>query len=138
MAPDGRPSRILVRDTWNTDIIDELAPEPGDLVVYKNRYSGFYGTPLEEALRDLGVGTLLVVGATTSVCVESTVRDAVFRDLHCVVLEDCTAEPIGADLPRSNHDASLLVLERLFASISDSTSVISALEAHSEMMPTSG
>lgn len=126
-APDGRPSRVLVRDTWSTDIIDELAPTAGDLVIDKHRYSGFFGTDLDARLRELGIETLLFVGATTSVCVESTVRDAMFRDFHCVVLEDCTAEPIGADLPRSNHEASLLVLELLFASISDATAVTAAL-----------
>jgi ureidoacrylate peracid hydrolase len=129
-APDGRPSRVLVRDTWNTDIVDELAPQPDDVIVYKNRYSGFFGTDLEGVLRKAGASTLVFAGATTSVCVESTVRDAVFRDFHCIVLEDCTAEPIGADLPRSNHDASLLVLKLLFGSISDSASVIAALQPH--------
>ncbi len=126
-APDGRPSRVLVRDTWNTDIVEELAPQADDIVIYKTRYSGFYGTDLEATLKELAVETLLFVGATTSVCVESTVRDAMFRDFHCVVLADCTAEPIGNDLARSNHDASLLVLELLFASISDSGSVIRGL-----------
>lgn len=53
---------------------------------------------------------------------ESTFRDAMFRDYHCVLLEDCTAEPIGAGFARSNHDASLLVLEALFGSTSTSTS----------------
>jgi ureidoacrylate peracid hydrolase len=126
-APDGRTSRVLVRDTWNTDIIEELTPHVDDTVIYKTRYSGFYGTELEDRLRTFGVETLLFVGATTSVCVESTVRDAMFRDFHCVVLADCTAEPIGNDLARSNHDASLLVLELLFASVSDSESVIRGL-----------
>jgi ureidoacrylate peracid hydrolase len=129
-APDGAPSRILVRDTWNTEIVEDLAPQPGDTVVYKHRYSGFFGTDLEERLRAANASTLLFTGATTSVCVESTVRDAVFRDFNCVVLEDCTAEPIGADLPRSNHESSLLVLQLLFASISDSTAVIAALQHH--------
>ena len=46
-APDGSPSRILVRDTWNTDIVDELTPQSTDIVLYKTRYSGFYGTDLE-------------------------------------------------------------------------------------------
>jgi ureidoacrylate peracid hydrolase len=126
-APDGSASRVLIRDTWNTEIVTELTPEAGDVVVYKHRYSGFYGTELDEILRDRGVSSLIVTGATTSVCVESTVRDAVFRDYHCLVLEDCTAEPIALDSPRSNHEASLLVLELLFASITDSTALIDAL-----------
>ena len=126
-APDGSASRILVRDTWNTDIVDALRPDPGDTVVYKHRYSGFYGTELEAVLRELGVTTLIVVGATTSVCVDSTVRDAMFRDFHCLVLEDCTAEPIGATLARSNHSATLLTLELLFANVTDSQSLTSAI-----------
>ncbi len=128
-SPDGVASRILVRDTWNTDIIDELAPHPDDIVLYKHRFSGFYGTELEALLRERGINTIIVVGATTSVCVDSTVRDAVFRDIHCVVLEDCTAEPIGAALARSNHDATLLTLELLFAHITTSRSLSEAITA---------
>lgn len=127
-APDGTPSRVLIRDTWNTDIVEQLAPEPQDVVVYKHRYSGFYGTELDQILRDRGVTTLIVTGATTSVCVDSTVRDAVFRDFHCIVLEDCVAEPIAHDAPRSNHEATLLTLELLFASIASSTAVLAALQ----------
>lgn len=127
VSPDGEPTRILIRDTWNTDIIAELAPHPDDVVLYKHRYSGFFETRLEAELRERGIETIMFVGATTSVCVESTVRDAMARDFHCLVLEDCVAEPIGADLERSNHDASLLTLQLLFASITDSDAVISAL-----------
>src|SRR5688572_18506816 len=47
VAPDGTPSRVLVRDTWNTDIVDELAPAPGDHIIYKHRFSGFFQTDLE-------------------------------------------------------------------------------------------
>jgi ureidoacrylate peracid hydrolase len=125
-APDGQPSRLLIRDTWNTDIVAELTPHADDVVVYKNRNGGFHGTDLERLLRQLQIETLILVGATTSVCVETTVREAVARDFHCVVLEDCVAEPIGAGLARSNHDATIQVLELLFASISDSSSVLSA------------
>lgn len=128
VAPDGTTSRILIRDTWNTNIIDALKPHDEDLQLYKHRYSGFFGTDLDGLLRARGIDHLIVLGATTSVCVESTVRDAMFRDYHCVVLEDCTAEPIAADASRSNHDASILVLELLFASISDSGSLLRALD----------
>ena len=91
-APNGASSRVLIRDTWNTDIVAELAPQAEDVVVYKSRYGGFHGTELEQLLREWGVDTLIVVGATTSVCVETTVREAVARDFHCVVLEDCVAD----------------------------------------------
>lgn len=126
-APDGTRSRILIRDTWNTDIIPELRPQPEDSVVYKNRFSGFYRTELDNVLKRHDIETLIVTGCTTSVCVESTVRDAMFRDYRCVVLEDCTAEPIAATAPRSNHEASLLTMQILFAWISDSGKLARAL-----------
>ncbi len=126
-APNGEPSRILVRDCWNTDIVDTLTPEPDDVVLYKTRYSGFYRTDLDDVLRRKGVERLVVVGATTSVCVDSTVRDAMFRDYHCLIVSDATAEPIAVDAPRSNHEASLLTFELLFASIATSTDLVTAL-----------
>src|SRR5713226_7705309 len=109
-APDGTESRILIRDTWNTEIVSDLQPQPGDLIVYKHRYSGFYQTDLDNVLREMNAKYLVVTGCTTSVCVESTVRDAMFRDYSCLLLTDCMAEPIGRDFPRSNHDASLLLI----------------------------
>ena len=129
VAPDGRESRVLVRDTWNTDIVEGLEPEDADIVVYKHRFSGFFETGLHATLQDLGITHLIVTGCTTSVCVESTVKDAMFRDYHCLVLEDCVAEAIGAGAPRTNHEASLLVLELLVSWISTSDTVVSALES---------
>jgi ureidoacrylate peracid hydrolase len=129
-APDGTASRILIRDTWNTEIVPELTPESGDTVIYKHRFSGFYETELDQVLKDRSIKSLIFTGCTTSVCVESTIRDAMFRDYTCLLLEDCTAEPIGSGPPRSNHDASLLVIQILFGWVSNSNELITALEAH--------
>jgi nicotinamidase-related amidase len=126
-APDGTEGRFLVRDTWNTDIISELKPKTEDRIVYKHRFSGFFETELDEVLRRLGVKYLIVTGCTTSVCVESTVRDAMFRDYSCVLLADCMGEPIGSDLPRSNHEASLLTMQMLFGWVSNSDEFTKAL-----------
>jgi ureidoacrylate peracid hydrolase len=126
-APDGSKSRILVRDTWNTEIVDELAPEQDDLVLYKHRFSGFYDTDLDAILRRLGIQCLILTGCTTSVCVESTLRDAMFRDYRCLLLEDCTAEPIGDGLPRTNHEASILVVQTLFGWVARSEDLLRAL-----------
>jgi ureidoacrylate peracid hydrolase len=128
-APDGRQGRILIRDTWGTEIVPELAPQADDIVVSKHRYSGFYQTELDTILKSLGIKYLVVTGCTTSVCVESTIRDAMFRDYHCLLLEDCTAEPVGYGLPRSNHEASLLVLQTLFGWVSSSAEFVGAVEA---------
>jgi len=60
--------------------------------------------------------------------VDSTIRDAMFRDYRCVLLADCTAEPIGQGLPRSNYDASLLVVRTLLGWTSSSDEFIKALD----------
>jgi ureidoacrylate peracid hydrolase len=125
-APDGSVGRVLVADTWNTAILPELAPHPGDDIEPKSRYSGFFHTDLHDRLQAMGVDTLIVTGTTTSICVESTVRDAMFRDYRCIVLEDCTAEPIAWDQPRTNHEACILTIELQFAWVSASTGVIEA------------
>ena len=129
VAPDGSPSRILVKRTWNTEILPELTPERGDLVVSKHRYSGFFETDLDAILEELGISSLVFTGCTTSVCVESTLRDAFFRDYRCLLLEDCTAEPIGSRLGRSTHEASLLVIETLFGWVARSAALLEALAA---------
>ena len=127
-APNGTASRILVRDTWNTEIVPELLPQPGDVVLYKHRFSGFYETDLHHTLQRRDITSLIVTGCTTSVCVESTIRDAMFRDYRCLLLEDCTAEPIGDELPRSNHEASLLLVQRTLGWVSTSDHLIAALD----------
>ena len=79
----------------NTEVISELKPESRDVQIYKSRYGGFYKTDLDATLKQMGVRYLVVTGCTTSVCVESTVREAMFLDYSAVVLEDCVGEPLG-------------------------------------------
>jgi nicotinamidase-related amidase len=128
-APDGRESRVLIRDTWDTDIVPELKPQANDIVIYKTRFSGFYKTDLDATLKKFGIKYLIVTGVTTSICVESTVRDAMFRDYLCIMLSDCMSEPIGHDLPRTNHEASLLAAEVILGWVSNSEKFINALSA---------
>jgi len=126
-APDGTGSRSLIRDTWSSDIVAGLEPRADHIVLYKTRFSGFYKTDLDERLPELGVKHLIVTGCTTSICVESTVRDAMFRDYSCVLLADCMSEPIGDGLARSNHQATLLTVEILLGWVSESGHFANAL-----------
>ena len=128
-APDGKEYRVLIRDTWGTDIVTELKPQAEDIVMYKHRFSGFYQTDLDLVLKKAGIKHLVVTGCTTSVCVESTIRDAFFRDYLCVLLTDCTNEPIARDAPRSNHDATLLLMELMFGWVSTSEQFVGATDA---------
>jgi ureidoacrylate peracid hydrolase len=119
---------VLTRDEWGTEIVDELAPQDGEPVIYKTRFSAFYRTDLDELLGSYGAKHLIITGCTTSICVESTIRDAFFRDYHCILLEDCAAEPMGHNLSRSNHEATVLLIERIFGSVSKSNDFISAIQ----------
>lgn len=127
-APSGDEYRVLIEGEWGTQIVDALAPQAGDLLVPKHRYSGFFETDLNTILQGLNIKFLVFTGCTTSICVESTMRDAMYRDYHSVLLEDCSAEPIGSDNSRSNHDATLLTIEYQFGWISDSKIFIHAVD----------
>ncbi|WP_077216037.1 cysteine hydrolase family protein [Bacillus kwashiorkori] len=77
--------------TWDADFTEELTPDNDDIIVKKHRYSAFYNTQLEDILRELGVEILVVTGLATNVCVESTVRDAFYRDFNVFVPREATA-----------------------------------------------
>jgi nicotinamidase-related amidase len=80
-----------VEGTEGARVVDELAPGPGDLVVKKRSYSGFYGTDLEAKLREMGVDELTVTGVVTNICVLYTSVDAMMRGFRVEVPEDCVA-----------------------------------------------
>ncbi|MDT0269768.1 isochorismatase family cysteine hydrolase [Streptomyces sp. DSM 44915] len=122
-APDGSPSRVLVRDTWSTRIVDRLAPRDGELVIPKTRFSGFHGTTLDEDLRRLGVRDLILTGCTTSVCVEATLRDAMARDYRALLLTDCVDEPQG----RAHHDSTVALVESSLGWTAESADLCRAL-----------
>ncbi len=102
--------KLLTEGTWDFEIVEELKPEPGDLVVIKTRYSGFAGTTLDSQLRTRGIRYLFFVGIATNVCVESTLRDAYFQDYWPILIAD-GAMPAG---PASLHEATLFNVENFF------------------------
>jgi nicotinamidase-related amidase len=79
----------MLEGTSAVEVIDELAPQPGDYIVVKPRFSAYYGTNVEGILKALGTETILVGGISTQRSVEGTARDAKNRDTQCVVVSDC-------------------------------------------------
>ncbi|HPA14982.1 MAG TPA: isochorismatase family cysteine hydrolase [Desulfobacterales bacterium] len=69
-----------VAGTWGSEVIPELAPEPGEKVISKKRFSGFYETDLESVLKEAGIHEVEVVGVCTSICVMDTVGGLANRD----------------------------------------------------------
>jgi nicotinamidase-related amidase len=90
IGEDGPMGRLLVRGSAGHEIIPELAPRPGEVLLDKPGKGSFYATDLETILRALGTTHLVVTGVTTEVCVQSTVREANDRGFESLVLSDCT------------------------------------------------
>jgi nicotinamidase-related amidase len=91
IGAEGPMGRILIRGEPGHDIIEELAPRPGEPVIDKPGKGAFYATDLQTVLGNRGIDTLLVCGVTTEVCVHTTVREANDRGYRCLVLSDCCA-----------------------------------------------
>ena len=106
----------LVDGTPGVDIYPDLAPAPGEHVIKKHRYSGFYGTDLDIILREWGVDTVIISGTTTENCCHATARDAMFRNYRVVFLSDATAtydypdRGFGAMPNAEVHHATLVIL----------------------------
>lgn len=112
LIPGLKTERAVCQGDREVEIIDRLAPLPGELVVDKNRPSAFFGTSLLDALNERGVRQLFVCGVTTNCCVESTVRDAAHHDYPVYVIADACAE---ADESRQAH--ALQVMGLLFGRV---------------------
>jgi nicotinamidase-related amidase len=84
----GPMGRLLIRGEYGHDIIDELAPIPGEVVIDKASYGAFCGTPLEPILRSHGITTLVFAGVTADVCVHTTLREAYDRWFDCYYVAD--------------------------------------------------
>ena len=82
--------QLLARGGWDYEIVDALAPQPGDIRVHKTRYSAFFNSQLDSILRARGIRNLVFVGIATNVCVESTLRDGFHLEYFGVMLEDAT------------------------------------------------
>lgn len=82
--------QLLARGGWDYDLVEKLNPKPGDIVLPKPRYSGFFNSQLDSVLRSRGIRTIVLVGIATNVCVESTLRDGFFLEYFGVMLEDAT------------------------------------------------
>lgn len=94
------------------EIREEFKPRPGDLVIYKERASGFFGTPLIAHLTRLGVDSLIVCGESTSGCVRASVVDAYSHGFHAVVVEECCF-----DRSLLSHKVSLFDLHHKYADV---------------------
>jgi ureidoacrylate peracid hydrolase len=106
--------KLLARGGWDYELVEALAPKPGDISLHKTRYSGFFNSQLDSVLRARGIRNIVLVGIATNVCVESTLRDGFFLEYFGILLEDATHQA-GPDFLQK---ATLYNVETFFGWVS--------------------
>ncbi|MBX7268308.1 cysteine hydrolase [Micromonospora sp. Llam7] len=131
----GPKGRILVRGEYGHDIVDELAPLPGEPVIDKPGKGAFYATGLDALLAGRRIRSLLVTGVTTEVCVHTTVREANDRGYECLVLADC----VGSYFPEFQRVGLDMIAAQggIFGWVADSTEVLAVLPTNPVLQPSS-
>lgn len=122
-GPSGAPT--LTEGSWAAAIVDELSPEPGDIVVSKHRMSGFWDTPLDAILRGREATTVLFAGVNADQCVLHTLADANFLGYDTLMVEDCTA----TTSPAFCWEATLYNVRQIFGFTLESGALLGAMRA---------
>ena len=126
IGDEGKYGRILIRGEYGHDIVDELAPIDGEVVIDKPGKGAFYATELQDVLTASGITQLLITGVTTEVCVHSTTREANDRGYECLVVSDC----VGSYFPEFQRIGLEMIKAQggIFGWVADASVVIPALQ----------
>jgi len=115
--------KFYIYGTWGAEIIEELKPREGDIVVKKQKHDGFIGTNLDIILRTLGTKYLFFVGAATNICVESTLRHAFSLDYFPILVSDAVSQ-MGSSI---TQDATILNVQSTFGWVTHAKELLHAM-----------
>ncbi|MBH8550904.1 cysteine hydrolase [Nostocaceae cyanobacterium CENA357] len=116
-------ARVLMAGSWAAAVVDELEQLPEDIRVDKYRMSGFWDTPLDSILRNLGRTTLFFAGVNADQCVMTTLCDAHFLGYDCILVKDCSA----TTSPDYCWLATLYNIKQCFGFVTDSQAILTTL-----------
>ena len=115
--------KFLIIDTWDWEIIDELKPLSGEIIINKSRYSGFVKTELDNVLKTFNIKYVVFIGIATNVCVESTLRDAFFHEYFPVLVSDAC----GNTGPDFIQDATIWNVTSVFGWVTTTMDLLKSL-----------
>jgi len=116
-------AKVLMAGSWAAAVVDELEQRPEDICIDKYRMSGFWDTPLDSILRNLGKTTLLFAGVNADQCVMATLQDANFLGYDCILVKDCSA----TTSPEYCWLATLYNVKQCFGFVTDSQAILKAI-----------
>jgi nicotinamidase-related amidase len=119
----GSGAHVLEKDSWAAAVVEELKPEPRDIRVDKYRISGFWDTPLDSILRNLGTKSILFAGVNTDQCVLHSLTDANFLGYGCILVDDCCA----TTSPDFCTEATIWNVKKCFGFVIGSDAIVTSL-----------
>jgi ureidoacrylate peracid hydrolase len=115
--------KLYIYGTWGVDIIEELKPQPEDILVKKQKHDGFIGTNLDIILKTFDTNYLMFIGTATNICVESTLRHAFSSGYFSILVSDAVSQ-MG---PTLTQEATILNVRSTFGWVTTSENLLSAL-----------
>jgi nicotinamidase-related amidase len=116
-------AKVLMEGSWAAAVVDELPQLPDDIRIEKYRMSGFWDTPLDSILRNLGITTILFAGVNADQCVLTTLCDANFLGYDCILVKDCSA----TTSPEYCWLATLYNIKQCFGFVTNSSAIVTAV-----------
>jgi len=118
---------FVIRGTWGAEIIDELTPREGDIIVEKPKFSAFYGTDLDTVLKTFNIKYIAFVGTSTNICVEASLRDALNLGYFCILVSDATVAN-----PPAMQEATMTNVKLVYGWVATSENLIKAINSKTE------